>query len=224
MEQQPLVNTALLEQTFSQLEKLKKGSDISDTEKTDAIYTLLGERWEKTFIQRQINIIDALYRILPDRNTKKLIRRVNLLFDGQIESEAKAVLSWIIFGTENAFESGNEDDLLSQQIRLNHGLGKAAAMGDEVEGAQGKFGFDKSNPIPINGIDHINNYFDKLQLVTGESITYKRLRSEKSESLPFLLDVYEIYNLAEEAIAHLYVYAYHGENSSRAPEGFQFLA
>lgn len=224
MENKQIVNMELLQQTFAHLDELGGGANVPDPEKIEGIYSLLDGQFEKPLIQKKVNMIEAVYRIIPNRNIEKLVDRVKLIFDNQIGEEAKEVLSWVVFGTQDALEAGNEDDLLTKQIRLNHGLAGQATLGDEVEGASGKFGFDRTNPIPINGIDNINNYFDKLKLITGESITYKRLRSEASVGLPFLLDQYEVYNLAHKAIARLYIYAYHGENSGKAPDGFELSA
>ena len=36
-------------------------------------------------------------------------------------------------------------------------------INDEFIGSKGKFGYDKTNPIPINGLDNLEAYFDKIR-------------------------------------------------------------
>ena len=36
-------------------------------------------------------------------------------------------------------------------------------VNDEFVGSKGKFGYDKTNPIPINGLDNLEAYFDKIR-------------------------------------------------------------
>lgn len=223
METKEHINSELLHKTFFTLEGIMDRWKDSDLERIEAIYKLLQGNFERAFIKKAYTILNSEYMILPDRNIEKLKQRVAIHFGELNEEQATKILSLMVFGVENALENGGEDDLLSRQIRLNHGLSENTSLGSEIENAEGKFGFSIGNPIPINGIDNINNYFAKLRLITGESITCKRLGSKPSDSLPFPVDEYEVYNADKKIVATLYIYAYHGQNSTQVPEGFKML-
>ena len=209
----------LLKETFKHLELTYKQWQDYDKERISDIYQFLQEKYSVEFIRNAYTLIKAEYAILQERNLMELIQRVQLQFHNEIDQEtAGNILSILIFGTTDI----TEDDLISQQIRMTHGLGNNSEMGSEVENAMGKFGYDIGNPIPLQGIDKINDYFVKLKLNTGESITKNRIGSFKAENLPYPVDKYEILNIKKEVVAHLFVYAYHGSNSLKVPEGFIF--
>jgi hypothetical protein len=216
------INQELLQKTFATLQENTDRWQESDFDRIQGIYDLLQGRISQQEIQRAYTIVNAEYNILPNRSIEKLVQRVNVHFGDFGEDIAGKILGWVIFGVEDALEK-TDDDLLTRQIKLNHGLATDADMGDEIKHASGAFGYTATNPIPLNGIDNINNYFEKLRLITGESFAFKRIGREDPETLPFPVDVYEISNAETEVVATLYVYAYHGQNSAKVPEGFKML-
>ena len=113
----------------------------------------------------------------------------------------------------------------------------------------GKFGLEKTNPIPIYGIDNIPTYMDKLRYKYvsksgSNSITYNHIdfirtsESDNSENgskkpeveLPTSsttadnisghIDVYNIYTIGGEKIAKIYVNCYSLITSNKVPDDF----
>ncbi len=209
----------LLQETFANLEKLMPEIAEENQVKIQKISNLLQGRFEADYCRKVFNIVQAEYKILPGRNRAQLESRIMIHFKEQLTAEeARKILNIIVF---NMGEISDETDILATQVQANMGLGSGVATGDEIENGSGKFGYDENNPIPVNGIDMIDDYFNKLRLITGESISYNRLGSVSAEKLPFPVDKYEIYNSEHLAIAILFVYAYHGSKSGKAPEGFR---
>jgi len=207
----------ILNKTFNVLEETMQRWNETDFDRIEKISRLLDNKYETAFIKNIYTIVTAEYSILPERNMEELTKRVQIQFNNQLDEEtATKVLLIIIFGTHEV----SENDLITKQIKLSHGLDQNSNTGDEVENASGEFGYSITNPIPLQGIDKINDYFAKLKLVTGETITYHRLGSLQSENLPFPVDKYEVFNAEKELVATLFVYAYHGRNSNKVPDGF----
>lgn len=118
---------------------------------------------------------------------------------------------------------------------------------DIIPGGIGEFGIEKSNPIPIYGIDNIETYFSNLRYKDNEGnflpITYQRsneydeseLGSQKpvkeslvntttSENIGKNIDVYNIYTFDGGAkLAKLYIHCYHWKTSNLAPRGFEII-
>lgn len=212
-------NLTLLQETFDTLEAIMPATAAETREKSNRIARILEGRLTPQQCRKVCNLVYATYKILPDRNRQVLESRVRLYCEDRIsEDEASKILNIIVFNTETLTD---ETDILSGMIQANSGLGINAGTGDEVENASGEFGLDPTNPIPVNGIDMIDDYFSKLKLVTGELISYTRKGSILAENLPNPVDVYQIYNAESENIATLYVYAYHGRMSGKAPQGFR---
>ncbi len=120
---------------------------------------------------------------------------------------------------------------------------------DQHPNAHGEFGLEKSNPIPIYGIDNIPIYMDKLRYkytsISGSgAVTYNPVEfvrtSENDESpigsirpdhdLPAsgtsspniegTIDVYNLYSIGGEKLAKIYVNCYSLKTSNRVPDGF----
>lgn len=211
----------LLKQTFSNLEKLMPQVAGADQEKIEKICQIVRDRFDADYCKRVYNIIHAEYKILPNRNREMLESRIGIHFNGQVTSdEATRILNVILFNLEEVSE---ETDFLAKQIQASMGMGQNASADDEVENPEGKFGFTETNPIPVNGIDMIDDYFSKLRLITGELISYSRKGSVIAPNLPHPVDMYHIFNSESDHIATLYIYAYHGKKSDKAPEGFKLI-
>lgn len=120
---------------------------------------------------------------------------------------------------------------------------------DENPDGIGEFGIKKTNPIPVNGIDNIPAYMDKLRYeytsVSGSDtktynpITFQRtidsdetlIGSSKplnetiaaSTSAPNIkghIDVYNLCSLASKKLSKIYINCYSLKTSNMAPLGF----
>jgi hypothetical protein len=120
---------------------------------------------------------------------------------------------------------------------------------DENPNAIGEFGIDKTNPIPVNGIDNIPAYIDKLRYkytsVSGSGtktynpVTFQRtidaddskLGSNMPVSEPIAastsapningyIDVYNLYSLEGKKLAKIYINCYSLKTSNNIPKGF----
>ena len=115
----------------------------------------------------------------------------------------------------------------------------------------GEFGLVKTNPIPIYGIDNIDNYMSQLRYETlskeGQSIilpvqyqrTIENDNSEIGSKMPkeeglvgstFAnnignnIDVYNIYTFeGSKKLAKLYIHCYHWKTSKVSPSGFLII-
>jgi hypothetical protein len=113
----------------------------------------------------------------------------------------------------------------------------------------GEFGLDITNPIPINGIDNIPAYMDKLRYEyisqanpnskTYNPVTYLRTSNAdtsqvgdkksfdsivaSSTSCPNIngiIDVYNLYSISDIKLAKIYVNCYSLKTSNKVPKGF----
>ena len=120
---------------------------------------------------------------------------------------------------------------------------------DENPNGIGEFGLVKSNPIPVNGIDNIPAYIDKLRYeytsISGSgtksynAITIQRtidsdetpIGSIKPVDEPIAastsalnikghIDVYNLYSLANKKLAKIYINCYSLKTSDKVPSGF----
>lgn len=120
---------------------------------------------------------------------------------------------------------------------------------DENPNGIGDFGLDKTNPIPVNGIDNIPAYMDKLRYEytsmsgsgskTYNPITFQRtvdsdetpIESSKpinepiaaSTSAPNIkghIDVYNLYSFGGNKLAKIYINCYSLKTSNKVPSGF----
>ena len=120
---------------------------------------------------------------------------------------------------------------------------------DENPNGIGEFGLDKTNPIPVNGIDNIPAYIDKLRYeytsVSGSGtktynpVTFQRtidsdeslIGSSKpvnepiaaSTSVPNIkghIDVYNLYSFGGNKLAKIYINCYSLKTSNKVPNGF----
>jgi len=112
----------------------------------------------------------------------------------------------------------------------------------------GRFGLDKTNPIPVNGLDNIPAYMDKIRYqyvsqksgnITYNPITYERtsendgfqVGDEKPSSelmaagvdvdnIKGTVDVYNLYSIGNKLLGKVYVNGYSLKTSNKIPEGF----
>lgn len=123
------------------------------------------------------------------------------------------------------------------------------SQADEDPNGTGDFGLEKTNPIPVNGIDNIPAYMDKLRYkfisqngsgsFTYNPIDYIRtsegddsvIGSKKPENNPPAaatsavningnIDVYNLYDLSGCKLAKVYINCYSLKTSNKVPQGF----
>lgn len=217
-----IVDKDLLKDTFQKIESLMPSVLGSYREKAGKISNLLQGRFDTEYCWQVCVIIHASYKIMQNRSREMLESKIRIFFDNSLtDEEVSAVLNIVVFDLETL---SKETDLISQQMQANMGLGDVSAKGEEVENATGRFGLDATNPIPLNGIDRINDYFRRLRFINGERVLFERLGSVGAENLPFPVDKYLIGTQENPESDVFYVYAYHGNMANKAPEGFRLLS
>ncbi len=110
-------------------------------------------------------------------------------------------------------------NMLLAEIRNN----PQACKLDEIPQGTGKFGWDKTNPIPVYGVPENEKYLSKLRLSNGDRIRWRRIKSLAISSINNPIDEYEIFNMKGDTIGILYISPYHLKTSSKAPEGFKIV-
>ncbi len=93
------------------------------------------------------------------------------------------------------------------------------SKGDEMVGAYGRFGYDKTNPIPVRGFRGIHNYFSRLRTFDDEGVTYKRIGAYSEENIKGPIDGYLI-NESVERENVIFLNIYNDRTSDKAPEGY----
>lgn len=92
------------------------------------------------------------------------------------------------------------------------------AQCDQVEGANGNFGYDKTNPIPSEG----NWYCRRLRCAQGHPFWYQRLWSPGPGPDGHLVDRVLLLCFERESKVSLFFDIYHGGHSSLVPNGLQW--
>ena len=110
-------------------------------------------------------------------------------------------------------------DMLLEQIRSN----PQACKLDEIPHGIGRFGFDKTNPIPVFGIPENEEYLSRLKRSSGEGIRWRRITSLEIDTINCSIDEYEIFNLQGDTLAVIYISPYHLKTSEKAPAGFKIV-
>ncbi len=123
------------------------------------------------------------------------------------------------------------------------------SMLDENPNGVGEFGLEKTNPIPVYGIDNIPAYMDKLRYEytsksgsgtkTYNPIVFQRTTDSDDSPIGFqkpsespiassstapnikgLIDVYNIYTISGAKLAKIYINCYSLKTSNKVPSGF----
>ena len=87
----------------------------------------------------------------------------------------------------------------------------------------GRFGLEKSNPIPVYGVPENEVYLSRLRLMNGERVRWRRIGSSEIANIHSPIDEYEIFNLNGDTITYLYISPYHLKTSKKAPQGFKIV-
>lgn len=135
------------------------------------------------------------------------------------------IISFTRHGTEASSESMISDEkqrliykdayeLIQQfDIIINN------SKGDEMVGAYGRFGYDKTNPIPVRGFSGINNYFNRLRTSDYEEVTYQRIGVFSADNIRELIDGYLVSGIGQRENT-LFLSIYNDRTSEKAPEKY----
>ena len=94
--------------------------------------------------------------------------------------------------------------------------------GDEFIGSYGEFGLETTNPIPVNHTSGMHYYILHLNERFKKNFSYNRLGSRRSENenIPFIIDIYEVFDENGFKYPTLYACMYSRINSSKIPVCF----
>lgn len=84
----------------------------------------------------------------------------------------------------------------------------------------GEFGYDATNPIPVNGVPANGYYLSKLNTNDGKTIKWDRIGSITVDTLESPVDCYSISDETGSPICTLHLYPYVCRTSNIAPKGF----
>ena len=94
---------------------------------------------------------------------------------------------------------------------------------DELPQGQGKFGYEPTNPVPVDGLLAKEIYLSDLVTSTGKSIVSKRVRAVTVPNIENPIDEMSIFDSSGAFITNLYFSCYQKKISEKAPEGFKFM-
>ncbi|MFZ2341331.1 MAG: hypothetical protein WAW07_16595 [Bacteroidales bacterium] len=109
-------------------------------------------------------------------------------------------------------------DLYEAMSKLNEG----GTDQDTLPNGYGEFGYDITNPIPVNTVFGNTAYLSRLRTLDGVKVEYERIGSYISPISDHPIDGYEIYTDGQR-VAVLYVDPYNKKNSRRAPRNFNLI-
>jgi hypothetical protein len=113
---------------------------------------------------------------------------------------------------------------------------------------EGQFGLEKTNPIPVYGVDNVPAYMDKIRYkyiseksgnVVYNPVEYIRTTDSddskngstkptgtliasgtSSENIKGVIDVYNLYSIGNQKLGKIYINSYSLKTSNKVPEGF----
>lgn len=112
---------------------------------------------------------------------------------------------------------------LQEMYELMHNLNKNGTDLDTIPNGYGEFGYDLTNPIPVNTILGNTAYLAKLRTLDGVKVTYNRIGSFHSPISKNPIDGYKVF-ANEKEIATLYIDPYNKKNSNKAPRNFKLIS
>lgn len=90
---------------------------------------------------------------------------------------------------------------------------------DEIPEGIGRYGLEKTNPIPVRGVMGNTAYLAKIRTKEGVKVKYNRTGSTSAKNINMPIDVYEI-SADGKFLDTFYLSPYHKKNSEKAPEGY----
>lgn len=105
-----------------------------------------------------------------------------------------------------------------------HALNEAEGGTDQdvIPEGIGEFGYDVTNPIPVNTIFGNKAYLGRLRTLDGVKVRYERKGSTGANNIENPIDIYDIFK-GDEFITTLFISPYHKKNSDLAPKGFKLI-
>lgn len=91
---------------------------------------------------------------------------------------------------------------------------KSGVSCDVIPGAKGEFGFEATNPIPVNGALGELSYLSRLESAQGERLLFHRIGAVDK------IDVFEAVTYSGSSWFVFFMDMYHPRRSRRAPDGF----
>lgn len=131
--------------------------------------------------------------------------------------DAKEVFKMIFF--QEKYNSV-DNKLLDDSLDMLFGLINNGEKGVELKNSAGEFGCVPTNPIPLKGILACRQYLLKLKTEDGQKIDYEPAGDYEVENFKFPVSLYKITDLQKQEIGHLFIYTYHGTNTTKIPKGF----
>ena len=104
-----------------------------------------------------------------------------------------------------------------------HAMNEDGTDQDTIPNGYGEFGYDLTNPIPVNTIFGNTAYLAKLRTMDGTKVAYNRIGSFSSPVSDKPVDGYEVF-ANEEKVATLYIDPYNKKNSNKAPKNFKLIS
>ena len=86
----------------------------------------------------------------------------------------------------------------------------------------GEFGYDVTNPIPVNTVFGNTAYLGRLRTLNDIKVRYERRGSTGAANIKNPIDIYDIFE-EENKIATLYISPYNKKDSAIAPKGFKLI-
>ena len=120
----------------------------------------------------------------------------------------------------------NEDPKFKEMQELFEAmsmLNEGGTEEDTIPDGYGEFGYDVTNPIPVNTVMGNMAYLGKLRTLDGEKVQYERLGSTSAPNIENPIDAYEI-SVNRQVLTTLYISPYNKKNSERPPKGFKLSA
>jgi hypothetical protein len=108
------------------------------------------------------------------------------------------------------------------RARLAIGTGKGLRL-DEIPNGKGEFGLDVANPVPVDGIPTVKTYLSFLITLDSERIQFKRVGSWETPQFAGPTDGYDLFDQKGNLLTRIFVNAYAGGSSEKAPKGFIYF-
>lgn len=90
---------------------------------------------------------------------------------------------------------------------------------DEIPGATGKFGYDGTNPVPVNGPIGEMVYLNRLRAKSGTGFFYHRIGTVRVPFIDAVIDRFELVSLDASQWAVINLCPYFPRRSLKAPDG-----
>jgi hypothetical protein len=135
-------------------------------------------------------------------------------FSGRLQRKPKS--SWHALNSNPEFRKMKE---LYEILQMGNEEGTDQ---DIIPEGIGEFGYDVTNPVPVNTVFGNTAYLGRLRTLNGIKVRYERRGSTGAANIKNQIDIYDIFE-AEKKIATLYISPYNKKNSNIAPEGFKLM-